>query len=274
MGNEVMDMNIDKIEEKLARLGYDDEAIQKFSEEQKYELIQMMGEELDNTADGVDLKPVKVKINKDMAKFADPFDKVLDTLKGVIVYKHQARGYWPENSNDKVPECSSMDGIIGTNTETGEEINCASCQYNEWGSAESGENEEARGKACKEMRRIYLDLEEYELPVMLTLPPTSIKEFDNYISARLTKGIPDIFRETIIELEKTESHGYSYSVAKFKIGDNVSPERIMELKEKRKKIKEAAVQEDITHEDYIDDEPVTNVNSDTDLDDVDVTDVA
>ncbi len=253
-------MEISKVDNKLKKLGYDEESLEQFNEEQKRELMSMMEEEINNNTDGVDLKPVKVKINKDMQKFMDPFGEVLDTLEGVIVYKHKTRGYWPKGEG-KVPECSSKDGITGIITETGEERKCASCPYNQWGSATDESGEQTKGKACKEMRRLFIDIKDYELPIMLSLPPTSIKEFDNFISVLTTKGIPAIMRETIINLNKEESHGYTYAVADFDIGAPVDPKRVMKLREQRKMLKETAQQEDITQDDYMDDESYQEASS-------------
>lgn len=268
--NQVLDPG--NVEEQLKQMGYEEGQLEELTQEEKQQLVEMFSDELNQSSEGVNLKPVRVKINKDIQKFVDPFDEVMETLEGVIVYKHKARGYWPQGGG-KVPECSSMDGITGTITESGETRKCAECIFNEWGSAESEDGEKSKGKACKEMRRLYLDMEDYSLPLMLTLPPTSITEFDNYISARMTKGIPDIFKETIIELNKEESHGYTYAVAKFSIGDKVEPKRIFELKDKRKLIKQAAAAEDITQEDYVDvdEEDGVDLNEDLDEDFDDIT---
>lgn len=269
-------MEIGKVDNKLQQLGYDEDQLENFNEEQKRELVAMMADELDKTAEGVNLKPVTMKINKDMRKFMDPFDEVLETIKGVVVYKHKTRGYWPKGG-DKVPKCSSKDGITGIVTETGEEKKCASCPHNQWGTATDDAGENTSGKACKEMRRLFIDMDNYELPIMLTLPPTSINEFDDYISARMTKSIPDIMRETIVDLNKGESHGYTYAVAEFSIGDAVEPQRIMKLKDQRKMIKETAKAEDITQEDYINDDyndAAATEETDDNVDNADLDDIA
>jgi hypothetical protein len=253
----------------LAELGYSEEELKELNEEQKKQLVEMYQEEIQNSTQGVDLQPVKLKINKDIQKFVDPFDNVMEEIEGVIAYKHKARGYWPPGGG-KVPECSSMDGRTGIVTDTGEERQCAGCPYNQWGSAETDSGEQSAGKACKEMRRLYFDLEEYQLPLMLTLPPTSIRNFDNYISARVTKNIPDLMKKTIITLNEEESNGYTYAVAKFGIGDKVSPKRVFELRDQRKMIKKSAQEQDITQEDYMNDDTVDVDNEDdVDLDNMD-----
>ena len=69
------------------------------------------------------------------------------TIEGVIMLSHKSNGLWskPFGSGDsKVPDCSSIDGVYGTVTETGECVECASCPCNAFGSAKGGEG---RGKA-------------------------------------------------------------------------------------------------------------------------------
>lgn len=102
------------------------------------------------------------------------------TVEGVIMLSHKSNGLWskPFGSGDsKMPDCSSVDGVYGTVTETGECVECASCPYNAFGSAKGGEG---RGKACKNMRRLYIMRRGDIFPMVLTLPPTALSAYDSY----------------------------------------------------------------------------------------------
>lgn len=102
------------------------------------------------------------------------------TVDGVIMLSHKSNGLWskPFGSGDsKMPDCSSVDGVYGTVTETGEGVECASCPYNAFGSAKGGEG---RGKACKNMRRLYIMRRGDIFPMVLTLPPTALSAYDSY----------------------------------------------------------------------------------------------
>ena len=102
------------------------------------------------------------------------------TIEGVIMLSHKSNGLWskPFGSGDsKVPDCSSIDGVYGTVTETGEGVECASCPCNAFGSAKGGEG---RGKACKNMRRLYIMRRGDIFPMVLTLPPTALSAYDSY----------------------------------------------------------------------------------------------
>ena len=74
------------------------------------------------------------------------------TLEGIILYNHSAYTLWPEGSEydeDTKPLCSSVDGKTGIGVPGGAS---ATCPMNAYGSAKDG----GRGKACKNMRHLYL----------------------------------------------------------------------------------------------------------------------
>ena len=102
------------------------------------------------------------------------------TVEGVIIMSHKSNGLWLNpfgEGGNNAPDCSSIDGTEGMNTKTGECIACDSCPYNEFGSAKGGEG---RGKACKNMRRLYIMRRGDVFPMVLTLPPTALAAYDNY----------------------------------------------------------------------------------------------
>lgn len=104
----------------------------------------------------------------------------VQTLEGVILLSHKSNGLWLKafgGGDSKAPDCSSIDGLTGTQTDTGECVECATCPYNQFGSARSGEG---RGKACKNMRRLYIMRRGDIFPMVLTLPPTALSAYDNY----------------------------------------------------------------------------------------------
>ena len=73
------------------------------------------------------------------------------TLTGVILFNHAICAYWPEGdeySDDVPPLCSSVDGKQGYGEPGGV---CEACALSQFGSASNG-----RGKACKNMRVLYL----------------------------------------------------------------------------------------------------------------------
>jgi len=195
---------------------------------------------------GFDFRPQRYKINKDNQTFVEPLGTVLDEIKGVILHKQRVRALWDEGSN--IPLCSSLDCITGIDSE-GMQRPCDGCEYDEWGSA-SDEKSERKGKACKEMRRIYLIEKNGTLPIIVTLSPTSIKPWDEFNSARSTAGITDLSAEVTLRLTPGKSGSYTYSVIQPKIGPKLAPADIVKFFKMRQKFAESWAKAEITNEDY------------------------
>ena len=130
-------------------------------------------------------------------------------LVGVILYHHLANAYWPEGSeyDDNVPPfCQSFDGKQGYGEPGGV---CAACAFNQFGSTANGS-----GKACKNMRQIYLLRSGEYLPLQLSLPPTSLRPFNDFMNlAFVARRRPSYSAIVEIGLKRAESGGYTYSVA-------------------------------------------------------------
>lgn len=84
-------------------------------------------------------------------------------LQGVILYHHASGAYWPEGceyDDNTAPLCSTVDGKQGYGTPGGA---CAACELNRYGTATDG-----RGKACKNMRILYLLQDGDYIPLQLS----------------------------------------------------------------------------------------------------------
>ena len=99
------------------------------------------------------------------------------TLTGVILFSHASCVYWPEGdeySDDVPPLCSSVDGKQGYGEPGGV---CETCALSQFGSASNG-----RGKACKNMRVLYLLRSGEFMPLAINLSPTSISPFREFLN--------------------------------------------------------------------------------------------
>lgn len=67
---------------------------------------------------------------------------------------------------------------------------CVSCPQNRWGSGVSRDGMPSRGKACSNLRRLILKLAGVDFPVILNLPPTSVKSFNQYLKTLCTNVPP------------------------------------------------------------------------------------
>lgn len=212
------------------------------------QLAQFHQAELDISRQGFTFVPTRIKPNKDACVFIDDLGESIKELRGVPVFKQKTRGYWQRN--ERIPECSSQDGVTGTDKE-GQVHKCAECPFNQWGSGTDETGQHTAGKACKEMRRLFLVQPGNILPSMVSLPPTSIKNYDKYFSARLQKGIADVDREAIISLRPEKgATGFSYAVAEFKLGDEVPMADRIRFAQMREAVQAAAAAAGITEDDY------------------------
>ena len=132
-------------------------------------------------------------------------------FRGVILYHHPLFTYYREGytGGNDAPDCGSYDGMFGVGDPGG---NCAHCPLNQFGSGENG------GKACKNTRRIYILREDELIPLLLTLPTGSMKEFSIYVKRLLAKGRKTGEVVTRFFLKRvTNAGGIAYSQAQFKV---------------------------------------------------------
>ena len=148
----------------------------------------------------------------------DDFDTSVTSFQGVIASFYNCNAFFPNPEPGKEPPaCSSEDGISGFDILTNEVKDCASCPNNQWGS-KNGAKGSKRAKACKNMRRLYVLVEGSVVPIILTLPPTSINGWEVYKSAVLgvQKYSPkDVVTEFTLGTAANEV-GTKYSVVQFK----------------------------------------------------------
>lgn len=179
-------------------------------------------EELAEDIDGLQLGFQRVKIpgggqvqfelpgedpdNPDYAKF----------LEGVIVYSHNANAYWTGGKNDNEntpPDCQSTDGKVGYGCPGGL---CADCLYNRFGSDPDPKGT-GKGKACKNQRIIYLLRSGEAMPIQLSLSPTSIRPYTEFVKSAFVTRRRGVCGSVVqIGLKKKNNGKDDYSIATFK----------------------------------------------------------
>lgn len=226
--------------------------------EQGFELITMTGEMAEAYAEemeglgSIPFEKVKIPSGGGLA-FELPGENEEDIitspeLKGVILYHHPINAYWAEkfDGNNEKPNCSSFDGKQGIVRETGEIRECSKCPFNEFGS-------DGKGKACKNLHRCYILQEANPVPVILTLPPTSLRYIRDYIGRRiLLKGLRsyDVITKITLKKEKSEA-GITYSRTAFACIGTLTKEQRAQSKDMAENIKKnTAGLQDVDEEDY------------------------
>ena len=178
-------------------------------------------------------------------------------LVGIILHHHAVNAYWRNKfsgANDK-PDCASMDGKTGVDQETGEMKSCADCPCNQFGSDDDG-----RGKACKNIHRIYFLRSDNPVPIIISLPPTSLKSMRDYIGKRiLVKGMRCYDALTKITLKKEKNAaGIVYSRVVFTFVEKLSEEARAQAKLVADSMKQMDKNFDVDEDDYSTGAPVTD----------------
>ncbi len=148
------------------------------------------------------------------------------TIEGVLIFHHDANAYWPEGSEydeNTAPLCSSVNGKQGIGEPGGSCVICAMNQY--------GTSAEGRGKACKNMRMLYLLQSGECVPIQISLPPTSLKPFKNFVNqAFLLRRRPSYGSVIQLGLRKENNGGNDYSVATFRLLENFEGEDLAQIR--------------------------------------------
>lgn len=149
------------------------------------------------------------------------------TLTGIILFNHPNNAYWQEGSesdDNATPLCSSTDGRLGVGTPGG---SCTSCAMNQFGSAAEG-----KGKACKNMRVLYLLRSGELMPLQLSLPPTSLKPFRLFMGQAFSVRQRATYGSLVeIGLKKMNNGRDDYSVATFRLLSDFSGAELAQIRE-------------------------------------------
>lgn len=163
-------------------------------------------------------------------------------IRGIIIAWQHWQVYYSkpleETGGGSPPDCSSRDGQMGTLSEAynSEGIGmfgpCASCPNNQWGTGRNG-----RGKACKEVRALFLLREGDTFPTLLTMPPTSIKPIKTYMLNLANKRQRYYGIETALKLEQRKGNGTpNYSAALPRMTRVLTPEELKFINDYRPQI--------------------------------------
>jgi hypothetical protein len=138
-----------------------------------------------------------------------PSGDVSKTYEGVLLLRKPVRAYWPTSidatGGGDPPGCSSLDSITGVGSPGG---NCETCPMNAWGSAGEGR----RGKACRQITRLFFLLPNSLLPVLYPAPPSAFGLARTYVLRQAAEGNPYYQVVTRVGLESVQNQdGVAYS---------------------------------------------------------------
>jgi len=144
-------------------------------------------------------------------------EKDIDSFEGIIIGSQLNRSYYAtdfgEGGEVTPPDCSSSDSITGHGSPGGD---CKTCELAQFGSAKAG-----GGQACKQRQSLYILRSGDVLPIILNVPPTSIKAIKKYMISLVSKRKKRTSVITRFTLDKTKNKAnIAYSVVKCQaVGD-------------------------------------------------------
>lgn len=143
-------------------------------------------------------------------------------ITGVIIAVMNTRAYWSGEytGQGSPPDCVSLDSCTGMGTPGGE---CMQCPYSLFGSAKDGAS---RGQACKQRRLLFLALPDEVFPLILDLPPTSLKTTGEYLRNLVTMGKVRMYQVvTSFTMRKEKNKdGIAYGQVQCRMVQKLSPD--------------------------------------------------
>ena len=159
-------------------------------------------------------------------------------LSGTVLASHRVRRFYVSKDLEVQALCVSndMENGIADDERMSESpfqepvgLKCGSCPANEWGSAAHlvGNSNANRGKACSERRNIIFQPvgeEGMSLPILLSLPPTSLANYTNYVSSLFSSkslAVADVVTEFSVKMVPGGAAG-KFAMIHFSYVDKVS----------------------------------------------------
>lgn len=193
-------------------------------------------------------RPVRVTMptGSKIGQFTIGDSIAVETITGVICVSQPVRAYWPSDKQlGKPPVCSSPDGRSGWLTE-GIDLSealrvrprhpglsvldtapiaysCADCPLSRFSTL----NGVRQRPPCKDLRRLLFWIEGWAKPVIITLPPTSIKKLDNFATAQTYKGKQFAYftcKVTLSLVRNKSEDGFEYYEVKIDHQEELLPE--------------------------------------------------
>ena len=154
-----------------------------------------------------------------------------DEIEGVIIHQQQMRAFWPDAEiNGEPPICRSDDAMTGIGAiqadQPAESRDCITCPMAQWGSDPKG----GKGQACTLKRALFILRADSILPMVVMIPPSSLKNIDRYLLALLNASAPYWGAITGLSLEKAKGDSGSYSRVKARRVAPLSPEQTDRMK--------------------------------------------
>lgn len=176
---------------------------------------------------------------------------IAKSIEGIVTLQRSIRSYWRESLDEKgggsPPDCSSQDGITGYGLPYGHPdleiqydaegvqqpmdghkgaFDCASCPLAQFGSATKG-----GGQACKQNRLLFVLTPDSSLPMVVKVPPSSLRVVQSFMLKLSGKSIPMYGAVISLSLKKvSNSANIDYAEIVPALVAQLSPEETARMK--------------------------------------------
>ena len=190
--------------------------------------------------------------------FEMPDETKVETFEGIILDHNPANAYWAKDIKERdvrlkePPDCSSLDGVKPVeNCKDKQAELCKDCPQNEWGSDPKG----GKGKACKNMHRLMILMQDSVLPKRLSLAPSSLGKdkalFPDFMTRLYDQGLPCAAVVVDFSLLKVENpDGFEYSKVTFAKNRVMESEELVTIGNMIKQYKAGAREQEIQADEY------------------------
>lgn len=156
-------------------------------------------------------KVFHIKRGDELELVTNDDDEPVSSLQVVVLKTHQgvAKTYYEktyvEGSDDK-PTCYSTNGVEpAMDAEQRQAKKCAICPHNQWGSRITEDGNKA--KKCSDVKRLAVAPGgQVNDPMLIRVPPTSLKAWDSYCSMLAKKGLSPAHVITKISFDPNVAH--------------------------------------------------------------------
>lgn len=148
----------------------------------------------------------------------------VSVLEGIVLHFKDVRSYWKQKGTNSPPDCSSADGMVGVGAPGGL---CSKCPLAQFGTAQDEKGNPAKGQACKQMRLFLFLRQDDMIPLLISLPPTSLQAAKKYFLRLVANGYPFYGITTQLRLEKAKNAGGTvYSTVSLSMGRALEPDEL------------------------------------------------
>ncbi len=217
------------------------------SEDQQRALEDLRNEGMGQETQGLPITYPRVKMLHGGAALFQ-FENTEETMKefrALLIHVEPSRVYWKEamgtGDGKKMPDCFSRD-LMAPESQIKEpqSTKCTGCPHNEWGSEVKDDGTSGRGKACKEIRRLFFIPEGHFTPHWMSVPPSSLRELSKFMTTVRDKGFKkpqEVFAHFKVN-GRENPEGVAYSELALGVGEKLPDQLLFMVADYKKKVED------------------------------------